>query len=92
MHRGAMEPHDPARDDDPIEAALVSEASSIQAAVELVASGRVPSVTLAGLRLVDALLPEVERFAKARHVRVRPVWPMGDGPVDLVIEAQRRDG
>jgi hypothetical protein len=85
-----MEHHDNARSVDPAELAIASERASIEAAIELVASGRVTSVTLAGMRLVDVLLPEAERFAGRRRVRVRPLWPMGDGPIDLLIEAEPR--
>ena len=82
--------HHTGPDLDPTSLALTSELASIEAANELVASGRVTSVSLAGLRLVEALLPAAERYAGRRHVRVRPLWPMGDGPVDLVIEAAPR--
>jgi hypothetical protein len=77
-----------APDLNPTALALTSELASIRAAIELVASGRVTRVALAGLRLVEVLLPEAERYAGRRRVRVRPLWPMGDGPVDLVIEAE----
>ena len=45
-------------------------------------------MTIAGLRLAETLLPEAQRLGRARHVRVRPEWPMGDGPIDLVIDAE----
>jgi hypothetical protein len=90
VHRGAMEHHDKGRALDPAEVAIASERASIEAAIALVASGRVTSVTLAGMRLGDVLLPEAERYAGRRHVRVRPLWPMGDGPIDLIIEAEPR--
>jgi hypothetical protein len=32
-----------------------------------------------------------ETRAAGRHVRVRALWPMGDGPVDIVIEAEPDD-
>jgi hypothetical protein len=82
--------HDTATDLDSTALAMTSERASIEAAIELVASGRVRSVALTGLRLAEVLLPEAERYAGRRHVRVSALWPMGDGPIDLVIEAAPR--
>jgi hypothetical protein len=62
------------------------ELARLTAAIDLVAARAGSRVTLAGLRFGEALLPTVEASACERGVRVRPVWPMGDGPVDLVIE------
>ncbi len=69
------------------EALIDQELARVNAAIELVASGAIVRVTLSGLQFGAALVPEAERRAVARGVQVRPLWPMGDGPVDLVIEA-----
>lgn len=68
------------------DALIDQELTRLAAAIELVAAGSAPRVTLAGLRFGEALLPQAERLTRGRGVRVRPLWPMGDGPVDLVIE------
>jgi hypothetical protein len=68
-------------------ATVDEEIRSVAAAIEMVAAGSASRVTLAGLRFGAALVPEARRRAASHHVRVRPLWPMGDGPVDLVIEA-----
>jgi hypothetical protein len=70
------------------QATVDRELASITAAIEMVARGHAPAVTLAGLRLAETLLPEAQRLGRARHVRVRAEWPMGDGPIDLVIETE----
>jgi hypothetical protein len=69
------------------EAAIDHELARITAAIELVASGATARVTLAGMQFGAALVPEAERLAAERNVHIRPLWPMGDGPVDLVVEA-----
>ena len=75
---------DPARQ--PGEQAIEEELARVAAAIDLVAARPGSRVTLAGLRFGESLLPRVEASARARGIRVRPIWPMGDGPVDLVIE------
>lgn len=67
-------------------ATVDGEIASVIAAIELVAEGAALRVTIAGLHFGAALMPEAQRHAADRHVRVRPLWPMGDGPVGLVIE------
>ena len=63
------------------------ELARITAAVELVAERPESRVTLAGLAFGEALMPQAREVAERRGVHVRAVWPMGDGPVDLVVEA-----
>ncbi len=82
-----METRDPLPPRTASELAIDQDMKSISAAIEMVASGASVRVTLAGLQFGDALLAQAERQASLRGVRVRPIWPMGDGPVDLVIEA-----
>jgi hypothetical protein len=62
------------------------ELAKVAAAIDLVAARPGSRVTLAGLRFGESLLPHVEASARERGIRVRPIWPMGDGPVDLVVE------
>jgi hypothetical protein len=65
------------------------ELARVAAAIELVATGPARRVTLAGLRFGESLAAHVESAAHARGVLVRPLWPMGDGPVDLLVESDR---
>lgn len=68
------------------EQVIDEELARITAAVELVAARPTFRVTLTGLRFGESLLPRLQLLARSRGVRIRPVWPMGDGPVDLVVE------
>ena len=70
----------------PGEQAIDEELARVAAAIDLVAARPGSRVTLAGLRFGESLLPRVEAAARARGIRVSPIWPMGDGPVDLLIE------
>ena len=79
--------HDPDPAHDPGALAIDEELARVAAAIDLVAARPGSRVTLAGLRFGESLLPRVEAAARDRGIRVRPIWPMGDGPVDLVIEA-----
>ena len=63
------------------------ELARLAAAIELVASRPGSRVTLAGFRFGESLLPRVQADALRRGVRITPIWPMGDGPVDLLLEA-----
>ncbi len=67
------------------------ELGSIRAAIELVATGEASRVSLTGMCLSAALVGEARRLAVARDVRVRDVWPMGDGNPDLIVEAAHGD-
>jgi hypothetical protein len=63
------------------------ELARVSAAIDLVAARPASRITLAGLRFGEALLPTAQALAAARGVRIKALWPMGDGPVDLVVEA-----
>jgi hypothetical protein len=63
------------------------ELARVAAAIERVAAGPTRRVTLAGLRFGEALVSRVGPAARERGIAVRPLWPMGDGPVDVVVEA-----
>jgi hypothetical protein len=78
-------PSDPVRETG--EQVIDEELARITAAIDLVAARPGSRVTLAGLRFGEVLLPRVEGGARARGIRILPIWPMGDGPVDLVVEA-----
>lgn len=73
--------------------ALERELETLVAAIELVASGRSPRVTLANLRFAAVVLPRVEPEARLRGVRIRKLWPAGEGePIDLAIERESDRG
>ncbi len=69
------------------QATIDHEIATIDAAIELVASGAGTRVTLTGLRFGAELQPRLERLAASRNVRLSLLWPLGDGPADLVVEA-----
>ncbi len=60
---------------------------TIVTAMQLVASGGSPRVTLANLRFGEALRTELAPRAAELGLRLRPIWPNdADGPIDLVVE------
>jgi hypothetical protein len=73
-----------------IERGLQAESDLIRDAVQLVASGASPRVTVAGLRFGDQLLERARAMADAGHLRLVPRWSADESGVDLVIE--RIDG
>ena len=79
------------QDPNPFDARLTSstlerELRLVDEALDAVASGRFPSVTVAGLRFGDELLPGARDSAAARGLRVRPLFHAGEHGADLVIE------
>ena len=67
-------------------ATLEHELRLIDEALDAVASGRFPSVTVAGLRFGDQLLPEARKRAARRGLDVRPLFYAGEHGADLVVE------
>jgi hypothetical protein len=65
---------------------LDRELELIRDAIALVASGRSPRVTVAGLRLGDALLAPAERLARQAGVRIVPKWGADESGVDIAVE------
>ena len=74
----------------PAAAAPEHELATLEAAIELVASGMATRVALTNLRRADLLVEEAERRAADRNLRVQVRWPPDEGPVGIVIE--RGDG
>jgi hypothetical protein len=62
------------------------ELQLVDDAIGLVASGRYPSVTVAGIRFGDQILAEARRTADANGVRVRQLFPADESGADLVVE------
>jgi hypothetical protein len=67
---------------------LEHEFRLVDEAISAVASGRFPSVTVAGLRFGDELLERARDDAARHGVRVRPLFHAGEHGSDLVIERQ----
>jgi hypothetical protein len=71
---------------------MAHELRLVDEALEAVASGGFPSVTVAGLRFGDELLDHARRSAASRGLRVRPLFHTGEHGSDLVVErAPARD-
>jgi hypothetical protein len=67
---------------------LEHELRLVDEALDAVASGRFPSVTVAGLRFGDELLPRARAKAAARGLVVRPLFHSGEHGSDLVVERE----
>lgn len=67
-------------------ATLEHELKLVDEAVDAVASGRFPTVTVAGLRFGDELLARARARAELRGVVVRPLFHTGEHGSDLVVE------
>jgi hypothetical protein len=67
---------------------LEHELRLVDEALDAVASGRFPSVTVAGLRFGEELLPRARAGAAGRGLRVRPLFHSGEHGADLVIERE----
>ena len=79
----------------PAIAASDHELATLEAAIELVATGVATRVALTNMRRPDLLVDDAERRAAARNLRVRVQWPPDEGPIGLVIETaqpRRRSG
>jgi hypothetical protein len=60
-------------------------------AIHSVAAGDFPSLTFAGLRFGDELLPEVRALASSLGVDVRPLFSADEHGLDLVVERRGTD-
>ena len=63
------------------------ERDLVESAIAMVATGGSRRVTVASIRFGEELLAEASSLARGRGVRVRPVWGLGDGACDIVVEA-----
>jgi len=69
-----------------IERTLEFEMRLVREAIAMVAQGRSPRVTLAGLRLAESLLDPAQRLASEHGVRVVPLWTSDEAGLDLALE------
>lgn len=67
-------------------ASVEHELRLVDEALDAVATGRFPSVTVAGLRFGDQLLALARERAAQRGLVVRPLFHAGEHGSDLVIE------
>ena len=65
---------------------LEHELRLVGEAVDAVASGRFPSVTVAGLKFGDELLPLARARAAGLGLQVRPLFHAGEHGSDLIVE------
>lgn len=66
--------------------ALEREMGFIREAIEMVARGASPRVTLAGLRFGQALLATARGLATEAGVRLVPLWKPDDAGADIAVE------
>jgi hypothetical protein len=65
---------------------LEHELRLVSEAIDVVASGQFPSVTVAGLRFGTELLPRAQAVASGRGLRVRPLFHADEHGTDIVVE------
>jgi hypothetical protein len=63
------------------------EQGLVESAIAMVAAGGSRRVTVAGIRFGEELLAEATRVARHSGVALRPLWNLGDGACDIVVEA-----
>jgi hypothetical protein len=78
------EPH--ADGTDPAVRALDREMELVRNAIDLVASGGAPRVTLGGLSFGEELIEPARRMALEAGVRIVPLWTADDVGAALAVE------
>lgn len=73
-----------------VAATLDHELKIVDDAVNAVASGAFRSVTVAGLRFGEELLPRARALAGRHDLRIRPLFAADEHGADLIVE--RRSG
>jgi hypothetical protein len=69
-----------------VERQLDRELQLVADAIAMVSRGGSPRVTVAGLRLGNALLEPAERLARIAGVRIVPRWSADESGVDIAVE------
>ena len=69
-----------------VERQLDRELQLVADAIAMVSRGASPRVTVAGLRLGNALLEPAERLARTAGVRIVPRWSADEAGVDITVE------
>ncbi len=78
------EPH--AEASDPAVRALDREMELVRNAIELVASGGAPRVSIGGLSFGEELIEPARRMALEAGVRIVPLWTADDVGAGLAVE------
>jgi len=78
MEQGTASSHD-------LRLAIDREVELVSSAIDLVATGGAPSATIAGLRLAAPVLEIVTPGARARGVRVEPLWGPDETTCDVRV-------
>ncbi len=73
--------------DDALREQLDGELRLVREAILFVASGGAPRVTVAGLRLGEAILDAARSLAADAGVQIVPLWAPDDGRVGIRVEA-----
>jgi hypothetical protein len=71
--------------DDLVISAVAREEELVRNAVDMVASAGAVSVTVAGLRFGDQLLPLARQLAREAGVQVEPLWTSDETGLDLRV-------
>ncbi len=69
-----------------VAAVLEREMRLVRDAIEMVASGAAPRVTIAGIRFGDSLIELASGWPIAAGVRLTPLWRTDEAGVDLTVE------
>ncbi len=75
--------------DDALRERLDGERRLVEEAVLFVASSGAPRVTVAGLRMGEAILGAARLLAADAGVLIEPLWVPDDGTVAMLVEAAR---
>jgi len=68
-----------------VQSAIDREVELVTSAIDLVASGGAPSAMVGGLRLATAVLEIVAPHARAKGVRLEPLWSADETLTDIRI-------
>ena len=71
---------------DDVQRQLDLEIGLVADAIAMVAGGRAPRITVAGLRLGDAVLEPGRSLAREAGVRIVPQWTADESGVDITVE------
>ncbi len=66
--------------------AVQRELAVVRTAIDMVASGAAPAVSVGGLRFGEQLIRPAERLALQAGVRVVPLWTIDESGADIRIE------
>jgi hypothetical protein len=73
-----------------VSAVLEREIRMVREAIDMVASGGAPRVTLAGLHFGEMLVEQATGWALQAGVRLTPLWRTDEAGLDLAIEEAPR--